>query len=173
MPDGVTDNLPELAAALDELAASLDFTRPGRDGSLGRTLIGIIHEGIADRNREAVDPDGAPWAGNRGGYGKRKASAGLPVGVGIYPGGKPGGEMLSLVEIQGETKVEPDSVESGYGTSDGARDKGDWFTHGSAGPDGLRSGAENQPGRPFYGIGEEDAEAVMEEAGRFLDDLLR
>lgn len=177
------DNLDLVAAGLTELVESFDFTRRGKDRSLGHTLIGVIHERISDRNRAEQDPDGGPWEANRGKYGGRKRADGVPVGVGHYSLGRergqrtaqyePGGEMTSLVQIQGEIEVEPDSVTSSFGTDDEVRRKGSWFTRGSSGPgEGEVSGAKNQPPRPFYGFNEDDADAVLDEAGRALDELL-
>lgn len=168
-----------IAESLRGLVESIDFTRPGREGSLGATLIGILHEGISDRNRAEEDPDGGPWEANRGKHGARKRADSIPVGVGHYSQGgrpatyEPGGEMTSLVEIQGEIDISPDAVISAYGATEFARRKGSWFTRGSAGPGaGEVSGAKDQPPRPFYAFNDADADAVLEEAASFLDDLL-
>ena len=167
--DHVSDNSDDLARRLNELSASIDFTRPGRNGSLGKTLIGIVHEAIVDRNLDEADDTSSPWPANQGKYGERKREEGLPVGVGL----RSGGQMISMVEIQGEIRVEPEIVESTYGTNQDARDKANWFTYGSDGPDGLHSGATNQPPRPFYGMNSQDADNVVEAAGEYLDGVLK
>jgi len=169
------DGFEEVAADLMNLVDSFDFTRVGRDRSLGHTLIGVIHERIGDRMRNEVDPDGNPWEPNRGKYGDRKRGAGGTVGVGYYgQAGGTGGGMASEKQIQGKVELEPDSVTSSYGWDDETRRKGSWFTRGSSGPgDGEVSGAKNQPPRPFYAFNEEDADAVLEEAGRALDRIMQ
>jgi hypothetical protein len=172
MPDSMSDNFDELRDDLEELVESIDFTRTGTQESLGKTLLGIVHEGISDRNRSGVDPEGVGWPDNRGEYGERKRGVGIPVGVGLYARGRIGGEMLSLVQVIGEVTIEPDSARSDYGVTDDARDKGNWFTYGSAGPQGLRSGAAGQPPRPFYEMNEDDETAIMEAAAKWLDEIL-
>lgn len=170
---GVDDNLDDIGLVLDELADTLDFTRAGREGSLGEQLAGVVVEGIVDRNRAAIDPDGNDWPENQGKYGERKDRYGLPVGVGLYAGGRAGGEMVSMEQVQGEVEISPDEVTLSYGTHEEARRKGSWFTRGSDGPgEGEVSGAPNQPPRPFYAMGEEDLDRLVEEAGHALDDLL-
>lgn len=168
------DGFDEVVAGLNELVESFDFTRRGKDRSLGHTLIGVIHDRIIDRMAAEQDPDGNPWEANRGKYGDRKRGAGVPVGVGYYgKAGGTGGEMASEKQVQGKIEVEPESVTSSYGWGDETRRKGSWFTRGSSGPgDGEVSGAMNQPPRPFYAFNDDDIDAVVEEAGRALDRII-
>lgn len=169
------DGFEQLAAKLNELVDSFDFTRVGKDKSLGHTLIGVIHDRIIDRMAAEQDPDGNPWEANRGRYGEKKREVGVPIGVGYYgKEGGTGGEMRSEREVQGKVSLAPESVTSTYGWDDETRRKGSWFTRGSSGPgDGEVSGAKNQPPRPFYAFNEEDADAVAEEAGRALDQIIK
>jgi hypothetical protein len=169
-------NLPQVAALLDNLAATVDFTRPGAEGSLGDDVLDIIATGISDRSRMEEDPAGGEWAANRGKYGQRKRGRGLPVGVGFVRGGPGGGGgggsgvMLSLPELKGTRVIEPQRASMSYGTSDDARRLGEWFTNGATpGPDGGEaSGAPGQPPRPFYEYTTDDEAEVTRRVEEFV-----
>lgn len=183
----VTSNADEIEQALEDLVAAINFTTSGAEGSLGHGLLDVIVDGIDERCANEVDPDGRPWDPNRGVYGRAKRERSLSVGVGYYgplngegdattlTGEQVGGEMLSLVQLQGEREIEPDraTMKHGEAGNEFARRKGQWFTAGSvATEDAEASGADNQPPRPFYLIGELDEQVIDEYLDRFLDEVI-
>lgn len=182
----MTDNLPEIKRLIDDLVDSIDFTRKGAEAALGEALLDIVVDGVSNRSAEAVDPDGTPWPENRGAYGAAKSTRGIPVGVGYYglmtaardprttaPTDELGGEMLSLQQLQGRRTIQPETAVMVYGTDDEVSRKGQWFTNGSDESDvGERSGADNQPPRPFYAIAQDDLDLVSETLDEFVGDIL-
>src|SRR3954470_10857325 len=81
---GATSNAGAVSAALEALVKSVNFTSPGKSGSLGEDCLAVVAVGIRERTvDEGKDADGRPLAANRGKYGDRKRSKGLPVGVGL------------------------------------------------------------------------------------------
>ena len=151
MQAGATGNADEVIAALDALMDTFDLTLPGENGSFGEDLCDIFSQGVFDRTigRE-LDADGNPLAPNRGKYGEHKRAEGLPVGIGTDPDRSE--QMLSLVQLKGERDIQADHATIVYGTTQGAKDKANWFTYGSSGSSVYweYSGAKNQPPRRFW-----------------------
>lgn len=154
----VSHNLPQIEALLDSLTEALDLTKDG----LGEDLLGVVAERIADRNAAQQDPSGGDWAENKGKYGERKRSRGLPVGVDLRAEHR--GRMVSLVELQGEKTIAPDSATMTFGTSEESREIAGYFTKGRPG---------TQDPRPFYEMTEEDQAAVMDGASEHLARSIR
>lgn len=156
----VRHNLGQVQGLLNNLSAGFDFTRDG----LGKDLLGVVAERIADRNAAEQDPAGADWAANKGKYGEKKRAQGLPVGVDLRPENR--GRMVSLVEVMGEQDVRPTEATMTYGTSEESRKVAEHFTDGRPGV---------QEPRPFYAMTPDDEAAVIERAeehlARFVEGL--
>lgn len=161
-------NIDEIGAFLDMAVETFDFTRTGKEKSLGRDLAGVVALGIQERSiPDHLDPTGNPWAANEEKYARWKREK--------YEVDQPGqltGQMLGLESLIGETRISSDSVEMIYGvdkpaekTLNGAelpkakepptdRQKAEWFTEG---------------GREFFGLDETIAEACVKEVDQSLD----
>jgi hypothetical protein len=176
MSSGASSNAAAVKAQIAAFVKGIDFTRPGKEGSLGKDLLSEAATGIIDQaigNQQS--PDGTPFAANQGPYGDAKREEGLPVGIGLK--GHRGGSserMLSLVEVMGEQDIKPDEATMKYGRSEAMKRRGQWFTAGSTAVDGCEpSGAMNQPSRPFYGLGDETKANVREVGHDFVRDRVR
>lgn len=152
-------NIDAFSASLDRLSNPLDFTRDG----LGKRIAESQAKRVAERAANNQGTTGT-FAENRGDYGKRKQARGIPVGVGIKSGGAP---MLNPANLAGQPAIERDSV-----TME-ASEKAQWFHNGSEGTEGEKSGAKNQPARPFYGLTDSDAEAIQLECGKAVANVIR
>jgi hypothetical protein len=167
----VDSNADQVAAALGALVGSFDFTRPGKDQSLGRDLARTVARGIQRRSVPgATAPDGSSWAANEPEYARRKRAK--------YAADQPGirtGQMLSLESLVGETTVAPDSVEMRYGTGEPPRRaaNGAELTKGDAATtDRAKAGYFTDSGRPFYGLDAEIAGECRALAAEALKDHL-
>jgi len=166
MPLG-SSNIDEIERWFDQIIATIDFTLPGKDKSLGRDLVGVVAQGIIDRSvPDAQGPDGAKWDDNKDPYKAWKATE--------YDAFQPGiltGQMLSLESVKGETTVGKDSVEMKYGTdtpSAGSR-------NGKAPPaakepptDRQKAGWFHEKGNEFYGLDDEIANDCVDECAEAL-----
>jgi hypothetical protein len=153
-------NLPEFAAALHHIAdTAADMTRSVPGGSVGNVLLDRQALRIQERAANGQGTKGA-WAANKGEYGREKAKAGLPVGVGLKPSDSP---MLSLEQIRGEQQVSGDTASMAAGTSPENQLKAQYFENGSTGSDGSKSGAKGQRARPWFGLTDSDADAITED----------
>jgi len=152
---GAESNADFLDLLMGQLSDTFDLTRQGTtEESLGKDLLAMTATGIVSRTLgDQMDPDNGPLAPNQGKYAAKKATRGLPIGVGLDP--QSNDRMLSFPQMLGEQSITPDAATMRYGITDAARKKAEWFTAGSN--DGLgieRSGAENQAERPFYALDE-------------------
>lgn len=163
-------NIQDLEAFFARFDEAIDFTRPGTEGSLGKDLLKSQGLRILDRAQAEQGSEGE-WAENRGEYKKRKDKKGLPVGRGL--GEDDENRMLSQLNVMGEQEVTATEATMRFGQGDKARNKGDWFTNGSEGEDGKRSGAKNQPPRPFYQITSEDEDAIIEQSAEAVGEWLQ
>lgn len=157
----VDSNLGEIMSAIDAIVNGFNFTSTtGRSGKrLADKALDTIAERIAERTTaRQMDSNQSPLAPNRGEYGEKKRTKGIPIGTGYYPAGNGGqngirgGQMLSDLELSGERVIEEKSATMTYGLDGFAKRKAQWFTNGSTGNAGERSGAKNQPPRPFYDL---------------------
>jgi hypothetical protein len=158
-------NYAAFAASLDRLADVLDFERDG----LGQRILDEQAQRIADRMASGQGTKGKLKA-NRGEYGERKRAKGLGVGVGLKSSDDP---LLSIENIRGDQVVTHDSASMKPGKSDLAYRKAQWLANGSDGTEGERSGAENQPERPWYGMTKDDAKDIRDECGKAVATHLR
>ena len=165
-------DIKAIEALFGQFADAVDFTLPGRSGSIGEDLLDGQALRISDRARDEKGPDD-DWPENKGRYGSVKREAGLPVGRGTETEDGSPEVMLSLLNLKGTRDVEPTEASMTFAVTPDAKDKGNWFTHGSEGPDGLRSGAIEQLPRPFYVLTEQDSDDAAEQAGEALDEWLR
>jgi hypothetical protein len=170
MPLG-SSNIDEIERWFDQIIASINFTLPGKDQSLGRDLVGVVANGIIDRSvPDAKGPDGNPWAENHDPYKAWKAKE--------YDAFQPGiltGQMLSLESIKGETTINPDSVEMKYGTDTPASGS----RNGKAPPDAKEPPTDRQKaewfhdrGNEFYGLDEAIAADCVDECAEGLADYI-
>lgn len=141
----VSTNADDVADDLDAFVASFNFLMPGQGSSLGKDIVDMVAEEIADRSvPDAKDPDDSEWKANERVYAKRKADRYDALQPGILSG-----QMLSEESLKGKPDIGPDRVEMNYGTGDppagtarnGAklkpyeckatdRQKAEWFTKG-------------------------------------------
>lgn len=176
MSSGATSNAAAVKARIEALVASINFTSPGRAGSLGKDLLTDAAVGIRDHAiGEQAAPDGTPWEANRGKYGERKEAAGLPVGVGLRSkAANDDRRMLSLEQVKGRQEITPDSATMTYGTDDRAMRVAGWFTVGGSGSGGIEpSGTADQPGRPFYALNPTLKAELVESCREAVRDIIR
>lgn len=163
-------NIDEIEALFDRFDEAIDFTRPGEEGSLGKDLLKSQGLRILDRAQAEQGSEGE-WEANRGEYKKRKDKKSLPVGRGL--GEDDEDRMLSQLNVMGEQDVTATEATMKFGQTEKARSKGDWFSNGSEGEDGKRSGAKNQPRRDFYAITSEDEDAIIEQSAEAVGEWLQ
>jgi hypothetical protein len=94
-------NLDAVVAWLGRFVESFDFTRTGRDQSLGRDIANKIAEGIIERNKRQVDRDGEPWKKNAPAYKEWKE---LKSGLVDEPNIRTG-QMTSQLSLFGRTQI--------------------------------------------------------------------
>lgn len=157
-----TSNIESIEHLLDKLDESIDFTRAGEEQSLGRDLIRNQATRINDRAAMEQGSRGK-FKANQGKYGTMKQKLGIIVGRGLRTEDGSADVMMSLLNAQGDQTIGATEVTMEFGVTEDAKNKGHWFTNGSRGDKPFRSGAENQPPRPFYEIKEADADAMFEE----------
>jgi hypothetical protein len=174
----------EVVGWLERFAHSFNFTRPGLDQSLGRDMAMAQIQRILDRCAQFVGPDGTPWEENSdtptpwmpNGYKQWKADH--------YGWDHPNyrtGQMLSKASMAGNIEITADEVKIGYGLGlppragysptghcsdeDRAvtdREKAEW----------AHMETRHRRARPFFGVGEGDAEAVQKVAFENLSTYL-
>lgn len=117
---------------------------------------------------QQLDKDGQPLEPNQGRYGERKQRRGIPIGIGLYPDGGVGGDMLSIQQLEGEMIATPTEAAIHYGDNLDDIQKADWFQEPESG---------NQKAREFYELDDSDDDALgdlFEAAGEdAVDDLFR
>jgi hypothetical protein len=163
----ITSNIDEIDDYLRSILDQVDFTRPGKDQSLGRDIAGIVAEEINVRTAgNAQDIDGSPLKENEPRYAARKLAK--------YGTDQPlirTGQMLSMESLLGETTISKREIEMRYGTGQAPSSGGTGYL--SAGDRKVtdREKAEyNSEDRPFYGLDERIANEVAEYAQEWLDE---
>jgi hypothetical protein len=105
-------NVDAVASDIEAFLAGFNFTRPGKDQSLGRDLAVVAATGMIDQAvAQQSDPDGTPYPENEPKYRawkKKKYSVDQP--------NVRTGQMLSEQSMLGGTVVGPEQVEMKYGT---------------------------------------------------------
>jgi hypothetical protein len=178
-------NMGPLLHWFDQFLDSFEFTRPGRDQSLGRDIANELVDSIDGRNSQRVDPDGAAWPPNstkeppKGGYkGWKKRKYGLDDEPNVRTG-----QMVSRLSLYGRTKIEPKLVTLVYGIdappdssaaptgyiSNADKSTTDvrkaYYAHTGQGPHGTK--------RRFYEATNEDAVKLAELVQENLNDYIR
>lgn len=167
----VDSNINEVKLWLHGIVDSFDFTRPGKDGSLGRDMAGVVAEGIIDRSvPDAVSPDGSGWAANEARYAAWKRAKFAADQPGILSG-----QMLSLESVRGDVKVTPTEVTMNYGIGSGAsrsRTGAALSASQQATTDRDKARHFAEGGREFYGMDRQIADAVVAEVEDAIADHL-
>lgn len=146
----VSSNFPEIQKVLDQIGDTLDFTRPGRQQSLGRDCLATVVVAIEDRCRAEEAPGGADWGPNKDWALHNPQKQGKPVGVlGDTD------NMLSPANLAGEQTITREDAGAVYGIDEASKQKAQWFTEGN----------EHQVARPFYELDAKTDEAL----DQFLD----
>lgn len=146
-----------IANLAEKVEDALRFDRHGLAEKIQLRVAGLIRDRTL---RRQLGPDGSPLAPNTPKTVARKGHA--TVG---REGDEGDEEMLSLDELAGELDADPGRMTMAYGTSTSARAKARIFTEGNPrGEIQTRHGPRPhpQPPRPFYELGADGAEAVLE-----------
>lgn len=158
---------------LNALVDTFNFTRPGRERSLGLDAVHIVAEGIVDRSaKNQGSASGNPWPPNRADYTAAKLAKYSVSLIGFRTG-----QMISIPSLLGQVDIRPREIEIRYGTGRPPTrsmtghiepadmkvtdtQKAEWFT--------------NKKG-DFYEVDEKIADKVREhfvaELERFIDEL--
>lgn len=163
-------DIDALARDLDALVAGIDFSMPGRDQALGRDLAGVIAQGIVDRTvGEQRSVDGSVLKANMPQYRAWKAAK-----YGSYQPLVRTGQMTSFPSVLGEVTIVSSDVRMRYGTGSAPTSSSTGYLSDSdrAVTDRDKAGYVSDD-RPFYGLDDRIADAVIEAAGDALDDYLR
>lgn len=106
-----SDAFAEYINKLKALIETYDFTRPGRDQSLGRDAANKVAELILDRSvRDQGGPDGT-WPANKDTYTRRKERLYHVNLIGFRTG-----QMISLPSLLGHVDIGRHNVTLTYGT---------------------------------------------------------
>jgi len=164
----VTSNAQRLIDGLKKLPSQVDLSRAGVLGerAAGLDLREIIILDTEERYNSELDPSGNPWAENKPSTIARKG--GRKVGYGAdrkasKNGKRPahtGGLLRSQQEMFGTVEITKTSVTVIQGATEQGKLEAQWYSNGSdgfptsQGGGGEKSGAKNQPARPFWGLTE-------------------
>jgi len=174
-------NIDQVVVYLKGIVDDFSFTRPGTDQNLGRDVRNLEAERIDERCSRAVGPDGKPWDVNADKYGKWKDR--------VYGWNHPNvktGNMLTYTSLQGDkTTIEKDLVTLRYGIDKATTETYspvDNRTEKCKEADGkvtdiqkaeyAHTGGRWGKKRPFYAIGEGDAEEITALCQKNLDQYI-
>jgi hypothetical protein len=154
-----------LREILDRIVATIDFTRPGAEGSLGKDIALVIVEEIRTRTVDnAQAADGSTLKENEPRYAARKRAK--------YGMDQPllrTGQMLSQLSLLGQTTIGPQRIEMKYGLgvppssgSTGYIEDGDMKV-----TDREKAGW-TEAERPFYALDDRIGDEVMTAIGEWL-----
>ena len=163
MSDSGLSNIHAVVDALRQWVDGIDFTRQGKDKSLGRDCAGVIVEGIMERGlQDQSGPDGI-WLANDPAYAKCKAEKYGP-GMDNAPNYRTG-QMLSELSLLGTTTYEPQVVTLRYGINApptrGAGPLGTILDCDRKVTDIQKAQWRHENGRRFYAITQSDSDAVV------------
>jgi hypothetical protein len=167
MPTTIQTNLADFLRAMADLPNAANLNR----GELADRLFNELAPRIAARFA-AQRGARSRFQKNRGRYGTAKRERGIPVGIGMGRRGKRGGDMARLANFLGRRTVKEDEATLAFGITNLDRRKGMWFENGSSGGDGdtEKSGAVNQPERPYWEMNESDISRFLDViADRFVE----
>lgn len=180
-------DIHQVCAWLQSFADSFDFTRPGLDQSLGRDMKNVQVQRILDRCAQHEAPDGSIWLSNSDtptlwmpdGYRQWKFDL---YGWADEPNYKTG-QMLSKLSMGAASTITAKEIRIAYGTGQpptkSYSPKGffDVDTDGQVTDiekaEWAHMDAPHRPARPFFGVGQGDAEALVECAQDNLNDYIR
>lgn len=156
MPGRLQSNLQQVTAANSRLGQALNMRRRLRGGRrLGDEAATVLAYGVQRRTvEEQRGADDRPLPPLRDRTLRRKARLGRSLLVGVETG-----DMLSMMELEGNVTVTKDTTALDLGKTEEARDKLDWFVQGDP--------ARNRPARDIVGIDQEterDLDTLAEEA---------
>jgi hypothetical protein len=164
-------NGDDISDLVDDLVATFDFTRAGKEQALGKELAHAAAESIRDRCMQGLDPDGNPFKSNEKEYAKYKRRRYDAVQPGIL-----GGQMFSLESTVGQPNISADKVEMVYGTGSlppaNARNGVPLYPSERTATDREKAEYFTASGREFYKLNEDDAEAVMDVAAEAITEYL-
>ncbi len=106
-------NIEQVTRWLEGWLDSFDFTRPGREQSLGRDVANKVVERIAERavnDRKGAESE---WDANTEEVAKQKAAH---YGVGDHAPNERTGQMTSPTSLYGRTSIEAKQITMVYGT---------------------------------------------------------
>jgi phage gpG-like protein len=175
-----SSNIDHVVAFLEGFVDSIDFRRPGVEGSLGRDIMYRVAERMHNRALSDRRGIGEPWDKNEPKYAAWKAK-----NYGVEEPNSRTGQMLSQKSMRGRSTVEPKVVTMIYGTGDPPdnavfgtpreklleQDKKvtdvqkAYFAHTGQ--------SKHKILRPFYEVDESDGQAVTELIQKDVNDLIR
>ncbi|MHB8359796.1 MAG: hypothetical protein ACYDCP_09925 [Thermoplasmataceae archaeon] len=180
-------NIGAVVEWLRDFVEGFDFTRPGKDQSLGRDLANQQVRQIMIRSSQFLDPMEEEWAGN-----SRKSSPWLPGGYKEWkeatyewddaPNYRTG-QMLSQLSLFGRTTIEPRLITLRYGIDappDRSTSPNGFFDRETDGKvtdlqkaEWAHTQTPDKPARRFYDFGAGDAEALADVARESLHAYIR
>ncbi len=179
-----TSNIDQVVAYLKGFLDGWDFTRPGVDQSVGRDVKNTVVECIEERSALHQAPDGSTWPPNStkepplGGYkGYKERKYGWPDNPNMRTA-----QMLSKTSLGAASTITKDEVLVAYGTNQppdrsyaptGYMSKADKKPTDLQKAEWAHSGGKHGVKRPFYGLGEGDAEAITDVCRDALHEYIR
>jgi hypothetical protein len=173
-------NTDQVMGWLDAFIDSIQFTRKGKEKTLGQDIADAIirgpehgeQGGIMGRCAREITPDGSPWPPNSAEYAQDKEEK-----YGWSETNRRTNQMLSEPSLYGKTRIEPEQVTLIYG-----EDKPPSQSHSPTGylspgdakvTDVQKAQFAHAAGRGFYGIGEGDPENVSKVGQAAVDHWIR
>jgi hypothetical protein len=158
-------NIDDIEQWIDGIVSAVDFTRPGKDQSLGRDLAGIVAEEIQVRTAgNSQSADGSPLKDNEPRYAAYKARK-----YNVHQALVRTGQLLSLQSLIGETTITSDEVSMRYGVGEAPKSGSTGYISDADKKVTDREKAEYvSDERPFYGLDERIADEVAKAAGEWL-----
>ncbi|WP_422932029.1 hypothetical protein [Singulisphaera sp. PoT] len=166
-----SSNIDEIGQWLRDLVATVDFTMPGQNASLGKDMADAVALGIQERSvPDAKSADGGTWAANASKYADYKRRR--------YKTDQPGlrsGQMLSLQSLLGVPQVSPDEVVMQYGIGQAPQRAatGVPLTKSDQEITDIEKAYFFSKDRPFYELDEDIADECVKLAGEALDEHLK
>jgi hypothetical protein len=181
-----SSNINEVVAWIEDFVRSFDFTRPGKDQSLGRDVVNVIIRGqiVGGDSFDTRSILGRAFYQRRGADTRWKENApdyrewkGKKYGVYDMPNVRTG-QMLSEISMRGRTEYGPTEIVMKYGTGDPPSSSASPNQYLSEQDQAITDVdkayyATNSHDRPFYEIDDEIEEAVLEEVAEALAEYIQ
>ena len=163
----MSDNLNEIVGWIEGVVRSVEFTRKGEEQSLGRDLVGIVAQEIADAASAGTAPDGTSWSPNAPAYARYKAKR---YSVGEHAPNIRTGQMLSLQSLVGQPLITADRIEMKYGLGvpPSRTATGVPLSESDRSISDVEKAFFNNESRPFFFMTESIADACMEMVGKVV-----